>query len=74
MVRIFVCTLFQNSLFIFKILHQTFFDNFFLQYKHLYSIKSSLKFVYSKRQLHISFVLPQVSHFLSWCSYLQLTL
>ena len=50
MVRIFVCTLFQNSLFIFKILHQTFFDIFFLQYKHLYSIKSSLKFVYSKRQ------------------------
>ena len=29
--------------------HQTFIDNFLLQYKHWYSIKSSLKFVYSRK-------------------------
>ena len=38
-----------------------------LQHKHLYSIKSSLKFVYSRKQLQYLYLIPQVLHFLLSC-------
>ena len=36
-----------------------------LQHKYLYSIKSSLKYVYSRKQSQYLYLIPYVSHFLS---------
>ena len=45
-----------------------------VQHKHLYSIKSSLKFVYSRIQSQYLYLILQTSHFLSSCPYLHLIL
>ena len=46
---------------------------FFLQHKQLYSTKSSMMLVYLRQHLQY-FDLILVSHFLSWCPYLNLIL
>ena len=53
--------------------HQTYVDNL-LQQKHLWSIKSSLKFIYSRKQSQYLYLIPQISSFLSSCRYLHLIL
>ena len=45
-----------------------------LQHKHLYFIKSSLKFVYSRKQSQYLYLTQHVSHFLLPCSNLPLML
>ena len=45
-----------------------------IESKHLYSIKSSLKFIYSGKQPQYLYLIPQFSHFLSSCPYLRLIL
>ena len=47
---------------------------FLLQHKNLYSIKSLLKFVYSVKESQHLYLIAQVSHFLSSCPYLHLSL
>ena len=48
--------------------------NLKLQQKYLHYIKSSLKCVYSREQLHNSYVIRHVSHFLLSCKYLHIIL
>ena len=45
-----------------------------LQTKHLYSTKSPFKFASSRRQSQYLYLIPHVSHFLSSCTNLYLTL
>ena len=52
----------------------TFVDNFILQHRHLYSIKSSLKFLYQRKQSQYLYSILQVTHFLALCPYLHLIL
>ena len=40
--------------------------------KHLYSIKSFLKFMYSRKQSKYLYLVTQISHFISSCTYLHL--
>ena len=45
-----------------------------IESKHLYSIKSSLNFIYPGKQPQYLYLIPQFSHFLSSCPYLRLIL
>ena len=51
-----------------------FFQQFPLQQKHLYTIKSSLSFAYSRQHLQSLCLIPHSSHFLLSCPYFLLIL